>query len=84
MKGREANENVILHGPRPTVNPIVYDIIDESLVLKAAQKTRKGSGPSGFDTDGWRKPLPSRVYSEDGRDLRKAVVNVTKKSARKK
>ena len=47
--------------------------------MKAAQKTKGGSGPSGLDADGWRKPLTSRVYGDDGRDLRTAIANVTKK-----
>ena len=56
-EGREVNEDFILQGPISTVNPIVYDVIDGSRVLKAAQKTKGGSGPSGLDADGWRKPL---------------------------
>ena len=78
-EGREVNEDFILQGPISTVNPIVYDVIDGSRVLKAAQKTKGGSGPSGLDADGWRKPLTSRVYGDDGRDLRTAIANVTKK-----
>ena len=78
-EGREVNEDFILQGPISTVNPIVYDVIDESRVLKAAQKTKGGSGPSGLDADGWRKPLTSRVYGDDGRDLRTVIANVTKK-----
>ena len=78
-EGREVNEDFILQGPISTVNPIVYDVIDGSRVLKAAQKTKGGSGPSGLDADGWRKPLTSRVYGDDGRDLPTAIAIVTKK-----
>ena len=50
--------------------------------MKAAQRTKGGSGPSGLDADGWRKPLTSKVYGENGRDLRTALANVTKKICR--
>ena len=39
-------------GPLPTVNPIVFDVIDDAMVMKAAQKTKEGSGTSGLDADG--------------------------------
>lgn len=76
---REVNEGALLQGPAPTVNPIIYDVIDETMILQAAKHTKGGAGPSGMDADGWRKPLTSRVYGEAGNDLRKALANVTKK-----
>ena len=75
-EARETNEDVIMQGPTPTVDPIVYDVIDESLVLKAAQVTKGGSGPSGLDADGWRKPLTSKVYGDASKDLRTSLANV--------
>ena len=40
----------VLQGPISIFNPIVYDTIDESRVLKkAAQITKGGSEPSGLD-----------------------------------
>ncbi|XP_057308911.1 uncharacterized protein LOC130647166 [Hydractinia symbiolongicarpus] len=77
--GEQAKEDVILQGPLSTVNPIVYDVIDDTYVLKAAQVTKGGSGPSGMDADGWRKPLTSKVFGECGLDLRRAIANVIKK-----
>ena len=55
-EGKRAVEDAVLQGPIPTANPSVYDVIDEALVLKAAQITKGGSGPSGMDAEGWRKP----------------------------
>ena len=55
-EGKEADENIMLTGPIQHVDPILYEAIDETLVLKAAQRTKGGSGPSGLDADGWRKP----------------------------
>ena len=54
QKHPEANEppqEVLLQGPTRPVHPIVYEDMDESLILKAAMLTKEGSGPSGLDTD---------------------------------
>lgn len=77
--GGDLNEDNALQGPYVTVNPIIYDVIDDSLVLRAALTTKGGSGPSGLDADGWRKPLTSKVYGDCGGDLRTAIANVIKK-----
>ena len=76
---KEAIEDALLPGEVPMVQPIIFESIDEDMVLKAAQITKGGSGPSGMDADGWRKILSSRVYGDTGRDLRRAFANVIKK-----
>ena len=78
---REVREDLI--GPLQTVNPISYEVIDDAMVMKAAQKKKGGYGPSELDVNCWRKPLTSRVYGDDGRDLHKAIANVTKKICKK-
>ena len=47
--------------------------------MRAAQITKGGSGPSGLDADGWRKPLTSKVFGESNVDLRTTIANVIKK-----
>ena len=54
-EGKEAIEDALLPGEIPMVQPIIFESIDEDVVLKAAQMTKGGSGPSGMDADGWRK-----------------------------
>ena len=51
-KSQNPNENFLLQGPEPTVEPIIFDVIDEAMVMKAAQLTQGGSGASGLDGDG--------------------------------
>ena len=81
-ESEEATKDVILQGPIKEANPIVFETIDESLILKSAQATKGGSGPSGMDADGWRKPLTSKVYGDCGVDLRTALANFTKRVCR--
>ena len=44
------------------------------MVMKAAQFTKGGSGPSGLDGDRWRHILTSRQYGDAGSDLRVAFT----------
>ena len=53
---------VLIDGLIRKIHPVVYDDIDESLILKAATSTKGGSGPSDLDADGWRRILTSRVF----------------------
>jgi len=60
-EGREANEDVVLQGPLPPVENIIFDVIDDTIVLETAKITCKGSGPSGMNADGWRRILISQT-----------------------
>ncbi len=51
--GAEATEDALLVSPEAAVEPIIFDVFDEEMVLKAAQMTKGGSGPSGIDADSW-------------------------------
>ena len=51
---QEAHHDLLLQGPVKLIHNIVYEDINESLVLKAVIKTKGGCGPSGFDADNWR------------------------------
>ena len=51
-ESREPPAEVLIEGPIRKIHPVVYDDIDESLILKAAMLTKGGSGPSGLVADG--------------------------------
>ena len=70
------SEESILQGPETTVQPIIFDAINDELVLKAAQFTKGGSGPSGNDADGWRRIITSKDYGSTGMDLRIALASL--------
>ena len=77
QKHPEANEppqEVLLQGPTRPVHPIVYEDMDESLILKAVMLTKGGSGPSDLDADGWRKILTSRSFGTSSSELRKTFA----------
>ena len=71
-------------GEKPSVHPVVFKDIDENMVKETALKTKGGSGPSGLDTDGWRKIFVSKSYGTINADLRQAFVNAIKKTCSEK
>ena len=54
-------------------------MINEELIRRATVKTKGGSGPSGMDTDGWRRILVSNSFGTANSALRKAFASVVKK-----
>jgi len=78
-EGREATEDVVLQGLLPTVENVIFDVIDDTMVFEAAKITRGGSGPSRMDADSWRRILISRDYGDYGADLRMAIASMIKK-----
>ena len=73
------NKEVLLRGGQPSVHPVVFADIDESMVKDAALNTKSSSGPSGLDADGWIKILVSKSYGTVNSDSRRAFVIVIKK-----
>ena len=69
FKRKTASEDNKLRGPLPTVENIIYDVIDDSMVLEAVKITERGCGPSWMDADGWRRILVSRDYCGTGNDI---------------
>ena len=78
-KEGEVREEALLDQPFERIHSIVYDVIDEDMVLQAATRTKGGSGPSGLDADGWRRILCSSTFGTTNLDLRKAIAEMTKK-----
>ena len=74
----EADDKNMLQGPCDRINTILFEEIDEALVLKAALETKGGSGPLGLDADGWRRILAPKMFGDCGKDLREAIANATK------
>ena len=70
-------EEPLINDEPPLVHPIIFDI-NEEFVRKAAIRTKGGSEPSGFDTDGRRKLLTSNGFGSCTSDLRAAIPDIIK------
>ena len=79
LESRKPPPEVLIEGPIRKINPVVYDDIDKSLVLKAAKLTKGQSGPSGLDADGWHRILNSREFGTSSSDLRKTFAQLIKR-----
>ena len=78
-QGKEAELDVLLTDIPEQVYPIKFYAIYADSVKRAAVITRGGAGPSGLDTDGWRRILITKQFSTSSTDLRKAITEVIKK-----
>ena len=47
------------------------------MVRDAIKKTRGSAGPSGLDVHGWIRILMSENFGTSGKDLRKAIADMT-------
>ena len=63
----------------PKVEPVIFDSIDEQSIEKAAKSTKGAAGPSGMDSDMWRRIICSRSYGQASEDLRYSLALLTRK-----
>ena len=59
---KDAHESVKLSDVPERMLPVNFEVIDAETTRKAAMKTRGVSGPSGLDTDGWKRILLSKNF----------------------
>ena len=78
-EANEADPSVLIDGQMPYVDPVMFCNITESTILKSALRTKGSSGPSGLDTDGWRRILVSKNFGNVGKDLRCALATFARK-----
>ena len=53
--GKAVSGDNKLYGLLPTVENIIFNVINDSMVLEAAKITQGDSGPSGMDAESWRR-----------------------------
>ena len=72
-------EDVLLRGDIPYVDPAQFNNIDSTEIIKATARTRGAAGPSGYDADAWRRTLISKNFSGASGDLTKAMAKMAQK-----
>ena len=78
-KATPSNESVVVKGEVSFVDPAMFNNIDESSISKAALKTKGSAGPSGLDSDVWRRILVSKNFGNCSKDLRSTLANMARK-----
>ena len=70
---------VLIGGSARQIHPVVYDDIDESLILKTAMLTKREPGLSGSDSDGWHRILTSKEFGISSIDFRKTFTQLIRR-----
>ena len=76
---RDSDPEIMLPDKPEEIHPIKVDSMDAENVREAAVKTRSGAGPSGLDTDGWKRIFTSNQFGDSTNDLCKTFAEVIKK-----
>ena len=63
--------------PPPTIEPVIFNNIDEVAIESAAKATKGSAGPSGMDADIWRRILCSKAFGKTSSDLCYAILKET-------
>ena len=53
----EPDPTLLIDSNTPFVDPVMFESIAESTIVKSALRTKGSSGPSGLDAHGWRRIL---------------------------
>ena len=75
----EIDDKCLLQGIIEFVPPHMFDVADEQKIHKADMKTKGSTGPSGMDTELYRRILCSKTFSTEGKDLREEIAISTRK-----
>ena len=74
-------DNSLLFGPIDDIPKCFFDEIDEQSILKATLNTKGSAGPSGMDSDLYRRILCSKHFSAVGKTLREQIALLTRNLA---
>ena len=66
-------------GTEETVQPVVFESIDETAIHDAAKKTFGSGGPTQVDADGWKHILCSKSYGKSSEVLCQSIADMAKR-----
>ena len=75
----DADESILIKGDIPFIDPVMYNDIDKTTIMKAALRIKGAAGPSGINADGWRRILVSQNYDKTDTELRSSLARFAKK-----
>ena len=74
-----ACDESILKGPKDKVEDVFYEDINADLIQECAKRMGGSAGPSGFDSDGWKRILCSKQFSAQANRLCDSIADLAKK-----
>ena len=79
-KAQPASQDALLQGEIPSIHPILFDCIDDSVVHKIALTIQGAAGPSMADSYVWRRMLVS--FKAASTELCSAVADLARRLSR--
>ena len=73
-KAERATQGSLLEGPAVKVEPVIFESIDGTLIQACAKRTGGSAGPSGLDSDGWKRLLCSKQFGKKTGELCDAIA----------
>ena len=76
---REIKPETLIQGEPRAVENVIYENIDADAIYQAAKKVNGAAGPSGADSDMWKRLLCSKQHKKKPVELCQAVADLAKK-----
>ena len=76
---KPAEYGSVLKGPEIKVEPIIFSNIDGKLIQASAKRTAGAAGPSGLDSDGWKRMLCSKQFGKKTDELCDAIASMAQR-----
>ena len=67
-----------MNGPIDQIPPNIFDLINKQMIYDAALKTKGSTGPSGMDTELYRRILCSKNFASERKLLRDEIAVMTR------
>ncbi len=74
-----AEAGSILQGPANKVESVIFENIDGDLIRQCAKRTEGSAGPSGLDSDGWKRILCSKQFGSKPEELCDSIAELARK-----
>ena len=81
---REIKPESLIQGEPRAVENVIYENIDADAIYQAAKKVNGAAGPSGADSDMWKRLLCSKQHKKKPAELCQAVADLAKKLNRER
>ena len=78
-ESQPATEGGLLQGPKNDVENVIYNSIDGELIERCTKRMGGSAGPSGLDSDGWKRIICSKQFTPKSYDLANAVAGLAKR-----
>ena len=78
-EAQEAQLGALVFGPTEQVPDSIFQQINKEMVREAALKTKGSGGPSGVDSNGFRRMMACKSFRKSSTNLCSAIATMTRK-----